>query len=89
MQLSASVLYIAAVVLPVVSSYAIQLRTNSDVIIIVSFIQKSILKVTNTNNAANDISVLKAGIFLDPAPVYTATVFKDWDSTLSSRYWSR
>ena len=84
MQFFNSILLAAAIVSPFVSSLAIEKRAD-DVTVTISSVQESVVKVTIKNNAADDISVLKAGSFLDAAPVYKATVYKDGTKSFSSR----
>lgn len=76
MQLFNSIVLAAAAVFPLVSSLVIEKRAN-DVTVTVAQVHESKVKISITNNGAADLSLLKAGSFLDSAPVYKATVFKD------------
>ncbi|KAL8924509.1 MAG: hypothetical protein Q9208_003984 [Pyrenodesmia sp. 3 TL-2023] len=63
--------------LPLVSSVAVDLEKRaSDVEVTLSSAGGSLVKATVKNNAAQTFKFLKAGTFLDPAPVEKATVFK-------------
>ncbi|KAL8903087.1 MAG: hypothetical protein Q9207_004166 [Kuettlingeria erythrocarpa] len=63
--------------LPLVSSVAVDLQKRaSDVSVTLSSAGGTVVKATVTNNAAQTFKFLKAGTFLDPAPVEKATVFK-------------
>ncbi len=63
--------------LPFVSSVAVDLEKRaSDVSVTLSSAGGTVVKATLTNNAARTFKFLKAGTFLDPAPVEKATVFK-------------
>ncbi len=71
-----------ATAFPLVSSFAIEKRANDDIVTI-SFVRQSTVKVTIANNGAQEISLLSAGSFLDMAPLYKATVFKNGNSACS------
>lgn len=63
--------------LPFVSSVAVDLQKRaSDVSVTLSSAGGTVVKATVKNNAAQTFKFLKAGTFLDPAPVEKATVFK-------------
>ena len=67
-----------AITLPLVSSFAVDLEKRaSDVAVTLSSAGGSVVKATIKNNAAETLKFLKAGTFLDTAPVDKATVFKD------------
>lgn len=67
-----------AFTLPLVSSFAVDLEKRaSDVDVTLSSAGGSMVKATIKNNAAETLKFLKAGTFLDTAPVGKATVFKD------------
>ncbi|KAL6713807.1 hypothetical protein ACLMJK_008299 [Lecanora helva] len=63
---------------PSASSFAIDLyKRDADVSVTLSSVQGTTVKASIKNNAAEALNLLKAGSFLDPAPVYKATVFKN------------
>ncbi|KAI4281091.1 MAG: hypothetical protein L6R38_003953 [Xanthoria sp. 2 TBL-2021] len=65
-------------ILPLVSSFAIDLEKRaSDVVVTLSSAGGSVVKASIKNNAKETLKFLKSGTFLDSAPVDKATVFKD------------
>ena len=77
----------AAVALPLASSLAIDKsavedleRRASDVTVTLSSVEHAVVKASIKNNAAETYKLLKAGTFLDAAPVSKATVFKDGEA---------
>ena len=78
MQLLKSIALSALAALPLVSSVAVDLgKRDSDISVALSSVEHAVVKAVIKNNAAEELKVLKAGSFLDAAPVYKATVFKD------------
>ncbi|KAL9033199.1 MAG: hypothetical protein Q9180_006074 [Flavoplaca navasiana] len=65
-------------VLPLVSSFAVDLEKRaSDVVVTLSSVGGSVVKASIKNNGKETLKFLKSGTFLDSAPVDKATVFKD------------
>ena len=62
---------------PLVYSAAIDLQKRADVTVTLSAVEKTVVKASIKNTAAEELRLLKGGTFLDDAPVYKATVFKD------------
>ena len=64
--------------LPLVSPVAVDLhKRDSDISVTLSSVEHAVVKASVKNNGAEALSLLKAGSFLDAAPVFKATVFKD------------
>lgn len=65
-------------ILPLVSSFAVDLQKRaSDVVVTLSSAGGSVVKASIKNNGKETLKFLKSGTFLDSAPVDKATVFKD------------
>ena len=61
-----------------VSSFAVDLeKRTSDIVVTLSSAGGTTIKASIKNHAAETFKFLKAGTFLDAAPVDKATVFKD------------
>ena len=70
--------------LPFVTSLALPFeKRDDDISVTLSSVEHAVVKAVITNNAAEELNLLKAGSFLDAAPVYKATVFKDGSYLLS------
>ena len=68
----------ALTAVPLVSSLAVDLtKRDAAVSVTLSSVQNAVVKAVIKNTGAEGVSLLKAGSFLDAAPVYKATVFKD------------
>lgn len=71
----------ALTAIPLVTSLAIDLdKRDADISVTLSSVENAVVKAVVKNNAAEEVSLLKAGSFLDAAPVDKATVFKDGGS---------
>ncbi|KAL8848222.1 MAG: hypothetical protein Q9221_006740 [Calogaya cf. arnoldii] len=78
MYLSKSIVAGLVAILPLVSSFAVDLdKRASDVVVTLSSAGGSVVKASIKNNAKETIKFLKSGTFLDSAPVDRATVFKN------------
>lgn len=78
MYLSKRLIASLVAILPLVSSFAIDLEKRaSDVVVTLSSAGGSVVKASIKNNAKETLKFLKSGTFLDSAPVDKATVFKD------------
>ena len=65
-------------ILPLVSSFAVDLEKRaSDVVVTLSSEGGSVVKASVKNNGKETLKFLKSGTFLDSAPVDKATVFKN------------
>lgn len=80
MHYSPSLLLGALAAIPLVTSFAVDLEKRAtDVSVTLSSVQGTTVKAVIKNNAPEELNLLKAGSFLDAAPVYKATVFKNGD----------
>ena len=78
MYLLPSLFISALAAFPLASSFAVDLsKRDAAVSVTLSSVQGTTVKAVIKNEAAEQLSLLKAGSFLDAAPVYKATVFKD------------
>ena len=78
MHMLSSLLMSALAAVPLVSSFAIDLdKRDASVSVTLSSVEGTTVKAVIKNDASEQLSLLKAGSFLDSAPVYKATVFKD------------
>lgn len=63
---------------PLVASVAVDLEKRaSEISVTLSSVEHAVVKAVVKSTAAEELTLLKAGSFLDAAPVYKATVFKD------------
>ncbi|KAL8915285.1 MAG: hypothetical protein Q9172_006903 [Xanthocarpia lactea] len=78
MYLSKGVVAALFAILPLVSSFAVDLEKRaSDVDVTLSSLGGTVVKASIKNNAKETLKFLKSGTFLDSGPVEKATVFKD------------
>ncbi|KAL8784756.1 MAG: hypothetical protein Q9213_003787 [Squamulea squamosa] len=78
MHLSKAIVASFFAILPLVSSFAVDLEKRaSEVVVTLSSAGGSVVKALIKNNAKESFKFLKSGTFLDSAPVEKATVFKD------------
>lgn len=78
MYLLKSVVFGALAALPLVASVAVDLeKRDSDISVTLSSVEHGVVTAVVKNNAAEALTLLKAGTFFDSDPVEKATVFKN------------